>query len=169
MRIHRLYTNKLAFLAVAILSLAACSKPCQPIGGTITSLVNEKGFRLISTTNPNITVNNYTTLVMQFTNSFGGTLKKLQDNVLFNVYTIRYNINYQTKTLAIEYTPVAGGNTDGTNMSGGSGVTVVHYRYAMTTHLILTDLDHGNQTYDFVPYQGVIDPTNSLTQDCTFR
>lgn len=165
-----IWGRRLAALFVAALvtlaSTVGCQKKCQPAGQKVKSL-RETPWRLIDTNNKSqnyADLNRFTFLIFEFQVNFKGDVKKVRFNDQFDtpIFTFIYNVFPEDNTLIIKYSSPASGN-DGTGQQTQSEPTEVgttEYEYELSNRLILREKKR-NYYYEFVPFQGVVDPDST--------
>lgn len=161
------WPNYLAYSLGGVLLLtlvSGCQRLCQAPSQEVARSITQSPWRLVRTNNPEFKNNNkYTFIIMEFAQDFSGAVKKVVNNREFEnpVSVLKYNLETQSGregTVRIEYKDAA--SQEGAASTKPSEVT--DYRYRLDRGLSLEEVDSG-YSYEFVPYQGIVDPDNSCT------
>lgn len=163
---------KILRLLFIIFILNACNKPqCEPLPSTNFSSITDTKWRLIKTTDPNLSssIDNFNFYIFQFNDNFTGSVFQVENNqeITNPVETFNYVINPQSKIIEIEYTTPSSQGSSTQNQT-----STIDYSYVLTNQLSLqtTTLNGGGGSgsgisYNFVPFTGVVAPDSS----CVFN
>jgi hypothetical protein len=172
-KFHRHYW---AMFLVLTSFLVGCQKKC-PIPKERQTSVSSTPWRLVYTSDPdplfqsNLDSNGefkYTFLVWNFTNTFDGDIKLVQNNTQYDQAqrTFRYDIDSSSKQMLIKFAQPTSVDISGQPMANGgnqAGETPILYSYQLGRTLEL--VNEQGFYYKFVPFTGILAPDDT----CTFN
>ena len=165
--VQKIINKKLYFIFILFFPiLTNCQGPCQPPPSQpFTSFVGTP-WRLIATTDPQISPqpSNYTFLIVQFNMNFTGEIYWVKNNNKFNnpVETFQYSVSSSNNQLTIQFNPQGQGASSTGPLPFPSGNDT--YSYTLSNQFQLANTATG-ASYTFVQFTGGVTPGSS----CTFN